>query len=116
MKPNRLLISTVLAAAAVAAWADGTETPRVDQRQAQQAERIEQGQASGALTAREARRLQHRQGAIGHAEAHAKADGSVSLQERGRLHQMQNHASGDIRRQKHDRQHERQRATGDAGS
>ncbi|MDP3083958.1 MAG: hypothetical protein Q8N44_09750 [Rubrivivax sp.] len=119
MKPNRLLISALLGAAAFATWADGAETPRVDQRQAQQAQRIEQGQAAGALTAREARRLQRQQAAIGHAEGHAKADGSVNMQERRRLHQMQNHASGDIRRQKHDRQTDRQqgqpRAATEAG-
>ena len=36
-------------------------TPRIDQRQANQAARIEQGEASGALTGREAARLERGQ-------------------------------------------------------
>ena len=39
------------------------------------------------------------------AEDKAKADGTVTKAERRRLHKMQNHASHDIRHQKHDRQH-----------
>lgn len=79
-------------------------TPRVDQRQAHQERRIGQGVASGELTEREARRLQRQQGVIAKAEDHAKADGSVSRDERRRLHHMQDHASRAIYRQKHDAQ------------
>ena len=80
-------------------------TPGVDQRQARQEQRIEPGQASGALTPREARRLDHQQAHIAGAESHAKADGTVTRAERKRLHHMQDHASQNIRHQKHDRQH-----------
>ena len=81
-----------------------TATPRVDARQAHQQARIHRGVASGALTPREQHRLQHQQRHIARAEAHAKADGRVTAQERQRLTQLQDRASRDIRRQKHDRQ------------
>jgi uncharacterized protein HemX len=79
-------------------------TPRVDQRQERQEQRIEQGQASGQLTARENRRLEHQQARIERAEDRAKADGTVTRAERAHLHRMQGRASHDIRHQKHDRQ------------
>jgi hypothetical protein len=60
--------------------------------------------ASGQLTRRETRRLEHQQAAIDKAEDKAKADGSVSAQERRRLTHAQNHASRSIARQKHDAQ------------
>lgn len=87
-------------------------TPRIDQRQTHQRQRIEQGQASGSLTRRETHRLMREQHAIARAQRHAKADGQVTAQERHRLHHMQDDASRDIRRQKHDRQH----APGAAGA
>lgn len=90
--------------AQTAASAPGTDTPRIDRRQANQAQRIDQGVASGALTPREERRLERQQAAIGQAEANAKADGTVTVQERRRLTRAQNHASRRIARQKHDRQ------------
>jgi hypothetical protein len=79
-------------------------TPRVDARQANQEQRIDQGIASGQLTGREAKRLGKEQNAIDRAENHAKADGTVTAAERRRLHKMQKHASRDIHRQKHDAQ------------
>ncbi len=83
---------------------DLAATPRVDQRQANQEQRIDQGVASGALTTRETHRLQKEQHLIDRAEDKAKADGKVTPHERKRLHHLQNHASRDIRRQKHDAQ------------
>lgn len=96
----KMLMTALLVAAAGAALAQ----PRVDQREANQERRIQQGMASGQLTPREATRLQAEQGRIQHAEQRAKADGRVTPQERARLEQMQNHASRDIAREKHDRQ------------
>jgi hypothetical protein len=98
---------TVISASA-SAWArarvPGTHTPRIDQRQANQEQRIDQGVASGALTRREVHRLAREQVVIDRAENRAKADGAVTAQERQRLHGMQSQASSDIRFQKHDRQ------------
>jgi len=89
---------------APAAPAASTATPRVDQRQANQERRIQQGVASGQLTRREAHRLEHQQGAVQRAEDRARADGKVTTQERARLQHMQDHTSANIARQRHDTQ------------
>ena len=95
-----LLVTTLLSAQATFA----AETPRADQREANQAARIAQGAASGSLTGREQRRLNREQKAINKAEQNAKADGVVTPQARRKLHRAQNAASRDIYRQKHDAQ------------
>ena len=104
----RALTAAVLAFAAAGAFAQAASapaaTPRVDQRQANQEKRIDQGIASGELNKRETVRLEKEQNAINRAENKAKADGTVTRAERRRLHKMQNHASHDIRHQKHDAQ------------
>ena len=103
-----LAATAALTVISASVWAQGPvpgiHTPRVDQRQANQEQRIDQGVASGALTRREVHRLGREQLLIGRAENRAKADGAVTAQERQRLHRMQNQASSDIRFQKHDRQ------------
>jgi len=81
-------------------------TPRVDQRQANQEQRIDQGVASGNLTQREANRLERGQQHVDNMENRAKADGVVTRGERARLHQAQDVQSARIHRQKHDRQHD----------
>ena len=78
--------------------------PRVDKRQAQQEQRIEQGVASGQLNARETLRLEREQKHVASAEAKAEGDGKVTPKERARLARMQNKASHDIHHQKHDAQ------------
>lgn len=83
-----------------------TDTPRIDQRQLNQAQRIEQGVTSGALTAREAGRLERQEGRIENMESKAKADGRVTAKERHRLRQAQKNESQRIYRQKHDAQHD----------
>jgi hypothetical protein len=99
-----LLALASVGASAQAASVPGTRTPRIDQRQANQERRIDQGVASGELTRRETRRVERQQNAIDKAENKATADGSVSAQERRRLTKAQNHASRSIARQKHDAQ------------
>ena len=79
-------------------------TPRVDQREANQQQRITQGVASGELTQKETYKLEKEQAAINKTEARAKADGKVTRAERKRLHRMQDAASRDIHKQKHDAQ------------
>ena len=81
-------------------------TPRVDQRQANQEQRIDQGVASGSLTQREANRLERGQQHVDNMENRAKAVGVVTRAERARLHQAQDAQSARIYRQKHDRQHD----------
>lgn len=105
MKP----VTQILAAAALAlpllAQAQSA-MPRVDQRQANQEMRINQGVANGSLTPREAARLDRGQQRIGNMENRAMADGVVTRQEQARLHQAQNAQSHQIAREKHDRQHD----------
>ena len=69
-----------------------------DRRQPRQEDRIQQGQASGQLTPREARRLQNEQARIRGAEGRMRADGNLSPQERARLNAMQQKSCQDIYR------------------
>jgi hypothetical protein len=102
------VLTAVLASASFTAIAqtapNPAATPGIDQRQANQERRIDQGVASGALTAKEAKRMENQQAAVDRAEDKAKADGVVTAQERKRLHKAQNHTSRHIHRQKHDTQ------------
>ena len=99
------LLCLASATAFAQAAANPAATPGIDKRQEMQEKRIDQGQASGQLTPRESRKLDHQQARINRAESTAKADGTVTRAERKRLHKLQNHASHSIKRQKHDRQH-----------
>ena len=111
MKTKMLLGILALATAGVHAQSanmgtapNPAATPRVDQREANQERRIQQGVNSGQLTQREAARLENQQGRIDRAEDKAKADGKVTAKERAHLGNMQDRASHDIAREKHDRQ------------
>jgi hypothetical protein len=81
-------------------------TPGADQRQINQAARIQQGADSGSLTTREAARLEQGQTHVQNVENKVKADGTVTAKERARLHHAQDQQSRKIYRQKHDRQHD----------
>jgi hypothetical protein len=98
------LVAAILALGAYAAFAAGTQTPRIDRRQAHQEQRIDQGIASGELTKREARRMNRQQNQVNKAEDKAKADGVVTAGERKALTKAQNKTSRHIYRQKHDAQ------------
>ena len=80
------------------------ETPKIDQRQANQERRIDQGIASGQLNEREANRLNNQQEHINKMEDKAKSDGVVTKKERARIGHAQDRTSRHIARQKHDRQ------------
>ena len=100
----------VLFAAAVPAVAQTTTPPtaqqRIDQREANQQKRIEQGEKSGALTQREAGRLEKGQARVEKMEQKAATDGTVTGREARRIEHAQDVQSRQIRRQKHDRQHD----------
>jgi hypothetical protein len=85
--------------------APSDNTPRIDRRETRQQERIGNGVSSGQLTPRETTRLEAQQGRIEGAEAKAKSDGVVTAKERKHITRMQDRASRNIRRQKHDAQH-----------
>jgi hypothetical protein len=107
MKKQLLVIA--LAALTSAAFAQGTPastaTPRVDQREAKQEQRIANGVSSGRLTPKETARLEGEQSRIAASEAKAKSDGVVTAKERRALHRKQDRASRHIFKQKHDAQH-----------
>ncbi len=92
------LAAIVAAALPVAAQVN---TPRVDQREANQAARIEKGEQSGRLTAGEATHLEHGQARVQALESRDKADGKVTAKERAQLHHVQNKQSRKIFRKKH---------------
>lgn len=104
MKLLKTLLVAVVIASPLAAFAQST--PRVDQRQANQPQRIDQGVQSGALTEREAARLERGQERVQAMEDKAKVDGKVTRSERARLHAAQDGQSARIYSQKHDRQHD----------
>ena len=101
MNAKRILALFAAVALPVAAQ---TATPRVDQRQANQEARIQQGVQSGALTNKEAARLEKGQARVQKMENKAVADGKVTAKERARIEKAQDRQSRKIAREKHDKQ------------
>ena len=83
---------------------DPLATPRLDKREARQQKRIDQGVASGQLTAKETNRLDKREAKLAADESAAKADGKVTPAERRKLQREANRDSKAIYKQKHDKQ------------
>ncbi len=112
MKPNRhfdrapyfVAIAMFVAAPAFAQSGTTSIPPVYTQRDINQQERIEQGLQSGQLNTREAARLQAGQSRIDRMQANALRDGTLSGGEKARINAVQNKASADIYRQKHDTQ------------
>ena len=84
---TKMFAAVLVAAVTVPAFAQST--PVIDQRQANQEVRIQQGVASGQLTPREAGRLEAGQQRVENMETRAKADGVVTAGERARISQAQ---------------------------
>lgn len=105
MNAARKIFAALCLIAPLAAFAQAA-TPGVDQRQANQEARIQQGVNSGALTQREEARLDRGQQHVQNLEDRTKADGVVTRRERARLQQAENVQSRRIYRQKHDAQHD----------
>ena len=98
---TRALVLGALILSTAPAFADTTNTPRIDQRQANQAQRIDQGVQSGALTPRETKTLDARESRIASNEAAAKADGNATPAERAKLRGEERRTSRAIGRKKH---------------
>src|SRR5262245_7945797 len=98
-------LATALALPAFAQSSGPAATPRIDQRQANQEQRIDRGVASGQLTKPETRRLEQGQNHVERMETRAKSDGVVTNKERAKINNAQNVESKRIYRQKHDAQH-----------
>ena len=103
MKISPAAVAAVFATLALPVAAQ-TATPRVDARQANQEARIQKGVQSGALTHKEARRLEKGQERVQAREDKAKADGKVTARERAGLAKSQDKQSRKIAKQKHDKQ------------
>ncbi len=106
MKLKTIIAALFVSTLALPALAQTSSTPRIDQRQANQQQRIDQGVQSGALTEKEAARLDKGQGRVEKMEDKAVADGKVTAKERMRIEKAQDTQSRRIAREKHDRQHD----------
>lgn len=110
----KTLAAALLFAGAFPAFAQTTITPppaptaqqRIDQRQANQQKRIDEGVKSGSLTTREAERLQKGQARVDKMEHKATADGAIDKKEARRIERAQDKQSRKISREKHDRQND----------
>ena len=97
---KKLLTVAVLGALSFPALAQHT-TPQIDQRQANQERRIEQGARRGQLTPREQARLERGQARIRQMERRALADGHISRRERAAIDREQDKQNQLIARLKH---------------
>lgn len=102
----RKSIITLAAAVVVTTFSAATahaqsNTPGVDWRQQNQAERIYYGIQNGTLTLRESGGLIRGQARVHRLENRFKSDGVVTPRERRRLHRRQNQQSRRIFRRKH---------------
>jgi hypothetical protein len=86
---------------ATSAFADGPRTDQVVDRDVNQQERVEQGLQQGQLTTREAGQIERQESRIDQTEARDLKDGKLSPAEQAHIDQMQNHASRDIYRDRH---------------
>jgi len=100
---NRTAVAAV-AAALFAGSAAAQSTDPTIQRDVNQQQRIEQGLKSGALTTREAGRLEREQAKVERDQSRALQDGKLTPAEKARLARQQNRVSRDIYREKHDAQ------------
>ena len=98
------LMVAALSAPAFAQSTGTTSTPRIDQRQAEQEKRIQQGEKSGQLNQKEAARLEKGQAHVQKMENKAAADGKMTRNERAHVEHAQDVQSKRIYREKHDKQ------------
>jgi len=100
-KLTTILISTIAVLTFAVSAQAGPNTPGVDERQRNQAERIYNGVANGDLSFRETRKLLRGQAHNRRLEARFKSDGVVTGAERFRLHRSLNRQSNRIFNKKH---------------
>ncbi len=99
MSRSTVVAFTLLAAMTTSAFAD-----KIDQRQAQEAARIQHGARSGELNLRETIALKAEQMRIAAMERRAKADGVVTHREAKAIDRAQDAASKHIYKEAHDGQ------------
>jgi hypothetical protein len=101
MSAKIMTIAAIITAVGAGNAFAGINDPVIQQRELNQENRIDQGIKSGALTPREAGRLNAQQARIQQREARMKSDGNLTAGERARLTRQQNRASRNIYRKKH---------------
>jgi len=92
------LVAAIGAGSMVYAQDNQTKTPRVDQRERNQQNRVADGLKDGSITSGEAARIERDEAKIRRDEAAAKADGVVTRRERLRLNRELNHTNREIHR------------------
>ncbi|MGH7766670.1 MAG: hypothetical protein ACREQP_04390 [Candidatus Binatia bacterium] len=102
---NKSIMAAIVATTfAFPGYALAQSTPRVDKRQGNQEERIEEGREKGGLTKKEARRLERGQDHVENLEEKALGDGKVTKREKKRIENAQDKQSKRIYNQRHDEQ------------
>jgi len=104
MKTTKLIPVLVASFLAVPAFAQSLGLGGAAQVNVNQQLRIENGLKSGELNTREAAKLEREEAKINRVEAKAMADGKVTAAERNRIDHLQDKASRDIHKEKHDAQ------------
>ena len=95
------LMAGLLALTGLPAAAQNVNDPGIQKREARQQDRIQQGVNSGQLSQGEATRLENQQSHLQAAEGRMKADGNLNQAERAKLTRMQDRASRNVCRKKH---------------
>jgi hypothetical protein len=102
---NKSIIAAIVATSvALPGYTLAQSTPRVDERQEKQDNRIEKGLRRGELTKKEAQRLEKGQDRVDNLEEKALEDGKVTKREKKRIEKAQDTQSREIRKQRHDEQ------------
>lgn len=112
MKLTEIVIASALVLAPVAVFAQNTPAPtptpgkndyNINQRKADQQQRIANGVKSGQLTAGETSHLEHQEAGINKEERGMRAqdNGHLTKQDRKTIHKQQNQESRRIYRDKH---------------
>jgi hypothetical protein len=102
---NKSIIAAIVASSfALPGYTLAQSTPRIDNRQENQDERIDRGIQKGQLTKKEARRLDKGQEHVEDLEDKALQDGKVTKREKRRIENAQDKQSERIRKQRHDEQ------------
>ena len=100
----RISTLSILTAGLVSLALPALAQTNIDARAANQQNRIEQGEASGALNARESGRLENHQAKINGDVSAAESDGKVTKREHRKIRHEQNRQSKRIHHEKHDAQ------------
>jgi hypothetical protein len=101
---NSIIGAIVAGSLAVPVYTLAQSTPRIDQRQEKQDERIERGIEEGQITKKEGRRLEKGQEHVEDLEEKARRDGKVTKDEKRRVEEAQDKQSQQIQKQRHDEQ------------